>query len=172
LRFVDGPLEYAEADAHSGDADGGGEIADFENFLVEEVGYVCAAGRDEDAAGVGVEGGDFLVVLREKIEALETRGAVEGAAAFDGDGGVAAGDARSSLEGAAFEGFPRWAAGNIQILHGEEILGRVLIGEVDERLIVAEPEGILGLHDELVFSVGTEFMAGIVEEEESVGVLA
>jgi len=137
-----------------GDADGSGEVADFEDFLIEEVRDARAAGGDEDSAGVGVEGGDFLVVLREKIEALEARGPVEGAAALDSDGGVTAGDARGSLEGAAFKGFSCGAACYIQILHGEKILRRVLIGEVGERLIVAEPEGLLGLHDEGILPLG------------------
>jgi hypothetical protein len=165
-------LEYAEADAQASDADGSGEVADFEDFLIEEVGDARAAGGDENSAGVGVEGGDFLIVLRKKIEALEAGRAVEGAAALDGDGGVAAGDARGSFEGAAFKCFSRGAAGHIQILHGEETLRSVFVREVNQRLVVAEPEGIAGFEDEGIFAGGMKFAAGIIEEEESGGVLA
>jgi len=91
--FVGGPFEDAEADAHAGDSDGRGEVANFEDFLVDEVGYARAAGRDLDAAGIGVEGGDFLVFLGEEFEALDAGRSVHVAVALDGDGGVAAGDA-------------------------------------------------------------------------------
>jgi hypothetical protein len=57
-------------------------------------------------------------------------------------------------------------------LHGVETLRSVLIGEVDERLVVSEPEGSARFEDEWIFSGGAEFAAGVVEEEESGGVLA
>ena len=43
LGFIGGPLKDAEADTHAGNANGRGEIADFENFLVDEVGDARAA---------------------------------------------------------------------------------------------------------------------------------
>lgn len=162
-RLVVGPLEDTEPNTQPGDADGDGEIADFENFLIEKIGDFGAAGRNENAAGVGVERGDFPGVLGEKFQALETRRAIEVAVMLDGDGGIAAGNAGGALEGAAFEGFSGGAAGDVEKLQGEETLGVVAGGEIDEGLIVAEPEGILSLHDERIFAGGMEFASGVFE---------
>jgi hypothetical protein len=57
-------------------------------------------------------------------------------------------------------------------LHGEETLRSVFIREVNQRLVVAEPEGIAGFEDEGIFAGGMKFAAGIIEEEERGGILA
>jgi len=88
--FIGGPLDDAEANAETSDFAGSAEIANFEDFLVEIVGDFGAGGREGDAAGEGVQGGDLGGILREEFETLKARGAVEVAVAFDGDGGIAA----------------------------------------------------------------------------------
>ena len=130
--FVGGPLKDADAYAEAGDAERVGEIADFQDFLVEKICHQIAAGRDRDAAGVGLEGGDFLIILRKKIEALEARGTFEMRGAFDGDACVAAGDPRGAFKGAPFEGFSRRAGADVEGLQREEALGHVFAREIDE----------------------------------------
>ena len=161
--LVNRPLENAEADAEAGDTNGGGEIANFQDFLVEEIGDEIAAGRNGDAAGVGIEGCDFLVVLGEKFEALEARGTFVMRRALDGDASVAAGDAGGAFEGAAFEGLSGGAGGDVKGLQGKETLRHVFAGEIDQILIIAEPNGELGVEDEFVFAIGANFAAGIFE---------
>jgi len=169
--FIGGPLENAKANAEACDFVGSGEVANFEDFLVEVVGDFGAGGGEGEAAGEGVEGGDFGGVLREKVETLEARGAVEVAVAFDGDGGIAAGDALGVEEGAAFKGFSGGAGGHVEILHGKEGAGGDFLHEVNEGGVVAEPEGILGVHHEGFLAAGTQLVAGIVEEKKSAGLL-
>jgi hypothetical protein len=164
--FIGGPLEDAEANAEPRDAEGISEIADFEDFLVQKVGNEIAAGRDGDAAGVGVESGDLFILLGEEIEALKARGPFETRRTFDSDAGVAAGDASGAFEGAAFEGFADGAGADIQKFEGEEALGIIAVSEVGEGLIVAQPDGELRVGDESVFSIGADFAAGVLEKKE------
>ena len=65
--FIGGPLENPKADAEACDFVGGGEVANFENFIVEIVGDFGAGRREGEAAGKGIEGGDFGGVLRERV---------------------------------------------------------------------------------------------------------
>jgi len=51
-------------------------------------------------------------------------------------------------------------------------LRSVLVREVNQRLVVAEPEGSAGFQDERIFAGGMKFAAGIIEEEEGGSVLA
>lgn len=102
--FVGSPMENAEAHAEADEVIGGGEVANFQDFLVDEVRHSFAAGRNGQAACVAIERGNFFVVLREKFEALKARRPGLRAVLFDGDGGVGAGDAVGVDEGAAFEG--------------------------------------------------------------------
>ncbi|HYW82655.1 MAG TPA: hypothetical protein VFB30_05340, partial [Spirochaetia bacterium] len=146
--FIRGPLENAEANAEAGDFVGSGEVANFEDFLVEIVGDLGARGREGEAAREGLEGGDLGGVLREEIETLEARRAIEVAVAFDGDGGIAAGEARGIDEGAAFKGFSSGTSGHVEILHGKEGAGGDLFGKEDEVGTIAKPQGILGVHHE------------------------
>src|SRR5713226_2355653 len=55
--FVGRPAKDAEADANAGYAIGRSEIANLEDFLVQEIGDFLAAGGDADAAFVAVERG-------------------------------------------------------------------------------------------------------------------
>src|SRR5258708_11009942 len=107
-RFVGRPAKDAESDANTGDAIERGEIANFENLPVEEIGDFFAAGRDAQAAFVGVEGGKFLVVIGEEIEALEAIGAGHGAILLDSHEGNRSLNGGDIAEGAAivrrFEG--------------------------------------------------------------------
>ena len=169
--FIGGPLEDAKANAEAGDFVGSGEVANFEDFLVEIVSDFGAGGREGEAAGIGIEGGDFGGFLRQEIETLEARGTVEVAVAFDGDGGIAAGNALGIEEGAAFKGFSGGAGGHVEILHGKEGSGGDFFGEVNEGGVIAEPEGILGVHHEGLLAAGTQFMAGVVEEKKSAGLV-
>ena len=169
--FIGGPLENAKTNTEARDSVGSGEVANFEDFLVEIVGDFGARGREGEAAGKGIEGGDFGGVLRGEFETLEARGTVEVAVAFDGDGGIAAGDARGGEEGAAFKGFSGGAGGNIEIAQREELAGGDLFGEVDERGVIAEPEGIFGVHHERFLAAGTQFVAGVVKEQKSAGLV-
>ena len=111
--FVRGPAEHTEADAEVNEIIGEGEIADFEDFAVDEVSDFFAAGGNGKAAGVAVERGDFLVVLCEEFEALESRRAGLCAVLLDGDGGVGARDAVGVDECAAFEGGAGGASGDV-----------------------------------------------------------
>jgi len=169
--FIGGPLENAKADAEASDSVGSGEVANFQDFFVEIVGDFGARGREGQASGEGIKGGDFGGVLRGEFETLEARGTVEVAVAFDGDGGIAARDARGGEEGAAFKGFSGGAGGIIEIAQGEELAGGDLFGEVDERGVIAEPEGIFGVHHEGFLAAGTQFVAGVVEEQKSTGLV-
>ena len=164
-------MDDPETNAEAGNFAGSGEISHFEDFLVEVVGDFGAGGREGQAAAEGIEGGDLGSVLREEFEALEARGTVEVAVAFDGDGGVAAGDARDAEKGAAFKGFSGRAGGHIEILHGEEGARSDFFGEVDEVGAIAEPEGTLGVHHEGFLATGTQFVAGVVEEQKSAGLV-
>ena len=62
--FIGGPLENAQANAEAGDFVWSGEVANFEDFFVEIIGGLGASGRKREAAGEGIEGGDFGGVLR------------------------------------------------------------------------------------------------------------
>ena len=170
-RFIGGPLENAKADAEASDSVGSGEVANFEDFLVEIVGDFGAGGREGEAAGEGIKGGDLGGVLRGEFETLEARGTVEVAVALDGDGGIAAGDARGCEEGAAFKGFSGGAGGDIEIAQGEELAGGDLFGEVDEGGVIAEPQGIFSVHHKGFLAAGTQFVAGVVEEQKSAGLV-
>jgi len=169
--FIGGPLENAKTNTEASDSVGSGEVANFEDFLVEIVGDFGAGGREGEAAGEGIEGGDFGGVLRGELETLEARGTVEVAVAFDGDGGIAARDARGGEKGAAFKSFSGGAGGDIEIAQGEELAGGDLFGEVDEGGVIAEPEGIFGVHHERFLAAGTQFVAGVVEEQKSTGLV-
>ena len=62
--FIGGPLDDTETNAEAGNFARSGEIAHFEDFLVEIVGDFGAGGREGEAPGEGIEGGDFGGVLR------------------------------------------------------------------------------------------------------------
>ena len=164
--FVAGPLENAEAGANASDFFWIGKIADFENFIIEVIGDLGAGGGKGESTGVGIECGDFLRVLGEEFEALEARRAIEAAVAFDGDGGIAAGETGGINKGAAFESFAGGTGGDVEVVHGEEGAWGDFFGHVDEGGVVAEPKGIFGVHDKRLFAAGTDFVAGIVEEKE------
>jgi len=171
-RFIGCPVQNAEADAKARDADGDAEVADFQDFLVDKVGDKIAAGGNREAASIIVERGDFLVVLLEQVEMLEAGWDVETRAFFNGDAGVTAGDARCSLEGAAFEDLSGRAGVHVEILEGVETLGIVPGGEVDERLAVAKPDGELRIQDQRILAVRAKFVAVVFEEEDGRGVFA
>ena len=59
----------------------------------------------------------------------------------------------------------------MRYLQGEEGAGGDLLGEVDEGGVIAEPEGILSVHHEGFLAAGTQFVAGIVEEKKSAGLV-
>lgn len=113
--FVERPAEDTEANAKANKIIGESEVADFEDFAVDEVSDFFAARGDRKAAGVTVERSDFLVVLGEEFEALESRRTGLRAVLLDGDGGVGAGDAVGVDESAAFEGGTGGAGGDVRI---------------------------------------------------------
>ena len=57
--FIGGPLDDAEANAETGNLAGSGEVANFEDLLIEIVGDFGTSGREGQAAAERIEGGDF-----------------------------------------------------------------------------------------------------------------
>src|SRR5712664_3329300 len=76
-RFVGRPAENAEANAKTGHKIERSEIANLENFLVEEIGHFLAAGGDAEASFVAIQRGQLRGVVTVQVEALETRRAGE-----------------------------------------------------------------------------------------------
>src|SRR6202165_3221664 len=90
-RFVGRPAKDAEANAKTGHAIERSEIANFENFLVNEIGDFLAAGGDAEAAFVAVQRCQLFVIITEQVKALQARGAGEIAIPFNSDSGVRCG---------------------------------------------------------------------------------
>ena len=71
--FVRSPLNCAKADAQAGDVIGSGEVANLEDFAINEISDFSAAGGNGKAAGVAIESGELFVVLGEKLKILKAR---------------------------------------------------------------------------------------------------
>src|SRR5262249_36276522 len=67
------PFDGAEADTHARQAVGILQVADFQYFFVDEVGGVFSGRRDGESSLIAVERGQFLVVLCQKLQALQAR---------------------------------------------------------------------------------------------------
>jgi hypothetical protein len=168
--FVGGPMETAEAHAEADEVIRSGEVADLQNFSVDEVRHFFAAGGNREAAGVAIERGDFLVVLCEEFKALEARRSGLRAVLFDGDGGVCARDAIGVDEGAAFEGGTRRAGRDIGVAEREEHTRLDLFVEVDDGRIVLQPCGVEAVLDEVFAFAEADFLAAVFEREGLEGV--
>src|SRR6266436_1930032 len=101
-RLVGRPAKDAEADANAGYAIGRSEIANLEDFLVQEIRDFLAAGGDADAALVAVQRGQLFGFVTAHVELLEAGRAGEVVILFDGDGGVRSRQPGDVTEGAAF----------------------------------------------------------------------
>lgn len=168
--FVGAPVENAEAYAQTDEMIEGGEVADFEDFAVDEIGDFFAAGGNQKSASVVVERSDFLVVLREKIEALETRGAGKSVIALYGDGCVGVRDAVGINEGAAFECGSSGAGGDVGVLEREKHARLHGFGEIDDRGVVLEPGGVVAVLDDAFAFAEVDFSAAVFESERGEGV--
>ena len=140
--FIGRPMKDAEAHAEANEMVGDGDVANFQVFAVDEIGDFCAAGRNGQAPGVAIERGDFGGVLGEKFEALEAGRAAHRAVAFDGNGGVGAGDAIGVEEGAAFECEASRTGRDIVIAERKKHARFYGFGHVDDGGIVLEPGGV------------------------------
>jgi len=63
-------MENAEAHPKANEVIRSGEVANLQNFSVDEIRHFVAAWGDGEAGGVAIESGDFLVVLCEEFKAL------------------------------------------------------------------------------------------------------
>src|SRR5581483_5275954 len=114
--FVRRPAKRAEADADAGDMVRRGEVAHFQNFLVDEVGGAFSAGR-----------------------------AGEIAVAFDGERGAVAGNRVVCEEGAALEEVAARTALQARELEGEKDVGLDGLEEIDDGGVVLQPGGVEGV---------------------------
>jgi len=168
--FVGSPVENAETYAEADKMIGNGKVAHFENFAVDEVGDFFAAGRNGQAAGVTIECGDFLVILREEFEALEPRRPGHGVVAFDGDGGVGAGNAIGVDKRAALKSGTGGASRDIGVAEGKKHARLNGLGEVDDGGVVLEPGGVEAVLDGALAFAEADFFAVVFESEGHEGV--
>lgn len=168
--FVGGPVENAEAHAKAHEVIGGGEVANFENFSINEVGGFLAARRYREATSVAIECSDFLGVLGKEFQALQAWRAGLRTVLFDGDGGIGARDAVRVDEGAAFECGAGWASGNIHVAEGEELARLDGFIEIDDRGIVLKPGGVVAVLDDALTFAEVKFFAAVFEGERLEGV--
>jgi hypothetical protein len=168
--FVRGPLKNTQADAKAGEVIGRGQVANLEDFAINEVGDFGTAGRNGEAAFVTVKSSDFSVVLRQEVEALKARRAGHGAITLDGNGGVGARNADGVDEGAAFKGGPGRASGDVAITEGKEHTRLESFGEVDDGVAVEEKSSVRTVTNDAVAFAKMQFVAGVVEGQGDHGV--
>jgi hypothetical protein len=168
--FVGGPMENAEAHAEPDEVIRSGEVADLQNFSVDEIRHFLCAWGNREAAGVAIERGDLLVVLCEEFKALEARRSGLRAVLFDGDGGVCARDAIGVDEGAAFEGGACRAGRDIAVTKREQHTRLDLFVEVDNGRIVLQPAGVEAVLDEAFAFAEADFLAAVFKRQGLEGV--
>src|ERR1700687_2580663 len=169
-RFVGRPAKDAEANAKTGHAIERREIANFENFLVNEIGDFFAAGRDAEAAFVAIQRCQLLVIITEQVKALQTRGAGEIAIPFNSDSGVRSGQPSDVAKGAAFIKRRNRAGGGARELQGEEQAGLQGFREVSDGGVIGQTDAVGGVRDYAVTFVDADFLAGVIEEKSLEGV--
>src|SRR5882724_286054 len=169
-RFVGWPAEDAETDPKACQKIGRSEIADFQNFLVNEIGNFLAAGGNAEAALVAVEGGELFVVVAEEIETLEAGRAGHGAVLFNGNGGRCPGKSENGAEGAVF--VRRLESAGIETggFEGEEHARFYGFGEKVDRDVVGEEERVGSVGDDAVAFGDADFFSAVVEEKGLEGV--
>jgi len=161
-RFVRRPAKDSEANAETCHAIGRSEIANFENFLVDEIGNFFPAGRYAEAAFVVLERGQLFVVIGEEIEALEAGRAVHGAILLDTYDGNRSWNGRDIAESAAIVRRFDGADINARGLQGEKLAGLHGFGESGDGDVVGKKERIGGVQDDVLAFVDADFPAGII----------
>src|ERR1700694_3221832 len=84
-RFVWRPAKDAKANAKARNMIGRSDVANFKDFLVDEISDLFPAWGDAEAAFVAVERGEFLILVAEKVQALQARRTGQGVILFHGD---------------------------------------------------------------------------------------
>jgi hypothetical protein len=168
--FVGGPMKNTEAHAEPDEVIRSGEVADLQNFSIDEIRHFFAAWGNGEPAGVAIERGDFLVVLCEEFKALEARRSGLRAVLFDGNGSVCARDAIGVDEGAAFEGGTCRAGRDIAVTEREQHPRLDLFVEVDDGRVVLQPGGVEAVLDEAFAFAEADFLAAVFERQGLEGV--
>lgn len=119
-RAVGSPSRDAEADSNARELIGMRKAADFQNFAINEVRGFGAVGRNDEAAFVAVERGEFLVRIVEYVHISQPGWAAHGMVLLDGDGEIHSGEPGDVAKRAALVRRRERAAGEARGFDGIE----------------------------------------------------
>ena len=147
------------------------KAADFEDFTVDEVRGSGAVGRNDEAALVAVERGEFFVGIIEDVEILQAGRTAHGVVLLDGDGEIHSGKPGDVAKRAAFVGRRERAGREAYGFDGVERKSAHGVDEIRDGVVVGKKGGVGGAEKEVVAFVDARFVAGVVEEERFDGVV-